>query len=97
MFVCWCLVGGFERLLAMWAWEWCLPWGGHQTMYELQRTMWKDSLGGVGQGGRGCHVGMGAARRGLVWVVPGRNYGMGPVLVLYVGGELLAGISRGGG
>ena len=47
--------------------------------------------------GRGCHVGVGAAQRGLVWMVPGRNYRVGTVLVLYVGEELLVGISRGRG
>ena len=57
--------------------------------------MWRSRLAGLGQGG--CHVGVGAAQRGLVWMVPGRNYRVGAVLVLYVGGELLVGISRGRG
>ena len=42
-------------------------------------------------------MGVWATRRGLMWMVPGRDYRVGAVLVLYVGGELLVGISRGRG
>ena len=59
--------------------------------------MWRDSLGGVGQGAGGAMWAWGW--HGVVWC--GWSlvgiYGMGPVLVHYVGGELLVGISRGGG
>ena len=42
-------------------------------------------------------MGVWVTRRGLMWMVPGRDYRVGAVLVLYVGGELLVGISRGRG
>ena len=99
MFVCWCLAGGFARLLAtVCGLEVGICLGvGTKRCTSVKAPCGRSRLAGEGQRGRGCHVGVGAAQRGLVWMVPGRNYRVGAVLVLYVGGELLVGISRGRG